>query len=201
MTDSKLEPLIQSPFRRATLNDVGSLAEFVEFASEGLALYLWTKLAGAGRDAWSVGRERVGGETVGLSYRNAIIAELAGRPAAGLVSYPLPDVPAPISNALPVLLVPLQELMNLAPGTWYVHVLAAFPKYRGKGLGSVLLTLADQVAAAAGKQALSLIVSDTNTGARRLYESRGYREAAQRKMVKEQWQHPGANWVLLRKDL
>jgi ribosomal protein S18 acetylase RimI-like enzyme len=48
---------------------------------------------------------------------------------------------------------------------------------------------------------LSLIVTDTNTSARRLYERRGYREAAQRKIVKEDWQHPGTNWVLLTKWL
>ena len=201
MRAAHLEPLIQPPFRGATVEDTGILADFVEFVSEGLALYLWSKLAGANRDPWSIGRERVGGETGGLSYRNAVTIELAGRPAAGLISYPLPDEPAPISNTLPAVLVPLQELMHLAPGTWHVHVLAAYPEYRGKGLGSALLALADGIAAAAGRRALSLVVSDTNTGARRLYESCGYREAGRRKMVKEQWQHPGFNWVLLRKDL
>ena len=195
------ESLIQSPFRRAASEDTAVLVEFVELASEGLALHLWSKLAGTNGDPWSIGRERVGGDTGGLSYRNAVIAEFAGRPAAGLISYPLPDKPEPIANALPAVLVPLQELMNLVPGTWYVHVLASYPEYRGRGLGSALLALADRLAAAAGKQALSLIVSDTNRGARRLYENSGYREAGQRKMVKEQWQHPGVNWVLLRKDL
>ena len=38
---------------------------------------------------------------------------------------------------------------------------------------------------------LSIIVSDTNTGARRLYERSGYREAGKRGKVKEDWQHPG----------
>ena len=179
MVAARPEPLIQPPFRRAAPEDTAVLAEFVEFASEGLALYLWSELAGAYRDPWSLGRERVGGETGGLSYRNAVIVEFAGRPAAGLISYPLSDKYEPISNTLPAVLVPLQELM----------------------LGSTLLALADRLAAAAGKQALSLIVSDTNTGARRLYASCGYRETGQRKMVKEQWQHPDASWVLLRKDL
>jgi hypothetical protein len=82
--------LIHPPFRRATLNDTGTLAEFVELASEGLAVYLWSKLAGTGRDPWNIGSERVRSETGGISYRNAIIAELAGRPAAGLISYSLP---------------------------------------------------------------------------------------------------------------
>jgi ribosomal protein S18 acetylase RimI-like enzyme len=194
-------PAIRPPFRGATSEDAGTLAEFVEFASEGLAVYLWSKIAGNGRDPWSIGRERVRSETGSLSHRNAVIAELAGRPASGLISYPLRDKPEPISDKLPAMLIPLQELMNLALDTWYVHVLAAYPEYRGKGQGSALLVLADRFAASGGKPGLSLIVSDTNLGARRLYESCGYREAAQRKMVKEGWKHPGVNWVLLRKDL
>jgi hypothetical protein len=91
--------MIQPPFRRATIQDASTLAEFVEFASEGLALYLWTKLAGPGRDPWHIGRERVGGETGGLSYHNAIIAEVAGRPAAGLIGY-LTRSTANISSAV-----------------------------------------------------------------------------------------------------
>ena len=81
------------------------------------------------------------------------------------------------------------------------HVVAVSPEYRGKGQGLALLALAERLAGSAGKASVSLIVSDTNTGARRLYELWGYREIAQRKMVKEQWQHPGVNWVLLRKHL
>ena len=37
--------------------------------------------------------------------------------------------------------VPLQELENLAPGTWYVNVLAVHPPFRGLGLGTKLLGL------------------------------------------------------------
>jgi ribosomal protein S18 acetylase RimI-like enzyme len=98
-------------------------------------------------------------------------------------------------------LVPLHELMNLTLDTWYIHVVAVSPEYRGKGRGLALLALAERLAGSAGKASVSLIVSDTNTGARRLYECWGYREIAQRKMIKEQWQHPGVNWVLLGKHL
>jgi hypothetical protein len=114
-------------------------------------MYLWSKLAGTGREPWIVGRERISSETGGLSYRNAIIAELAGKPAAGLIGYPLPDLPETISEKLPAMLVPLHELMNLALGTWYIHVLAAYPEHRGKGQGSALLGRADTLAASSGK--------------------------------------------------
>src|SRR5262245_1586473 len=71
------------PCRHATPTDAAALADFVHFASEGLALYLWTKMAGAGGDPWAVGRERAARATGAFSYRNAMVMEIAGQPAAG----------------------------------------------------------------------------------------------------------------------
>jgi len=84
----------------------------------GLLSILWTKIAGAAHDPWHIGRARVGSEKGGLSYHNAVIGESAGRPASGLISYPLPDKAAPISDDHPAVLVSLHELMNLALDTW-----------------------------------------------------------------------------------
>jgi ribosomal protein S18 acetylase RimI-like enzyme len=97
--------------------------------------------------------------------------------------------------------VPLQELENLASNTWYINVLAVRPQFRRLGLGTKLLGLAEETAEALGKPGPSVIVSDANTGARRLYDRYGYSESATRLMVKENWQNEGHNWVLLRKDL
>jgi ribosomal protein S18 acetylase RimI-like enzyme len=80
--------------------------------------------------------------------------------------------------------VPLQELENLVPGTWYVNVLAVQPDLRGRGLGTRLLAPADERGRSLGKSGMSVIVSDANTGARQLYERCGYREIAARPMVK-----------------
>jgi ribosomal protein S18 acetylase RimI-like enzyme len=183
-------------FRRATPADIPALAQLVEFASEGFSLHFWTQVAGPNRDPWEIGRQRVSSETVGVSYRNALIAEEAGTIIGALIGYPLVEE-SDHGDALHPLLVPLHELMMLAPNTWYVHVLAAFPEYRSRGIGTSLLAVADKLAASAGAPGLSLITSDTNTGARRLYERNGFREAARRRMVKNGWQHPGADWVLM----
>jgi ribosomal protein S18 acetylase RimI-like enzyme len=190
--------MINTLFRRATLADLAALAQLVEFAGEGLPLCLWTQMAAPGSDPWEVGRKRLSSETTDYSYRNALIAELGGKVAGALLGYPLRD-PEPIEENEHALLVPLHELMNRAPRTWYVHALAAYPEHRGRGVGAALLAEADKLAAAAGLSDLSLITSDTNTGARRLYERSGYREAARRKMVKQEWQHPGTDWVLMLK--
>ena len=94
-----------------------------------------------------------------------------------------------------------KELENLAPDTWYVNVLAVRPQFRGAGLGTRLLAHADDIASERGHRGLSIIVSDANRGARRLYERCGYEEAASRAMVKEAWVNEGQNWVLLMKTL
>jgi hypothetical protein len=44
---------------------------------------------------------------------------------------------------------------------------------------------------------LSIIVSDGNMGARRLYGRSGYAQHTTRPMVKEDWENPGENWVLM----
>jgi ribosomal protein S18 acetylase RimI-like enzyme len=188
---------LDPPFRRATPADAPALADLVHFASEGLALHIWTKAAGPSGDPWDVGRERARRQTGSFSYRNAVVAESGGRVAAALIGYPLPDRPEPIPDTMPAMFVPLQELENLAPGTWYVNVLAAYPQDRGKGHGAALLAIAERLAADTGRKGLSIIVSDANTGARRLYERCGYRETARRRKVKDDWAAAGTDWVLL----
>ncbi len=192
---------LASPFRYATPADAAAMADLVHFASEGLALYLWTTIAPAGVDPWAIGRQRAESEAGRISHRNTILAEADGRVAAGAIGYPLADTPEPRLVDAPPIVIPLQELEDLAPGTWYVNVLAAYPDHRGKGYGAALLGVAERLARAAGRHGMSLIVADTNTGARRLYERCGYREVARRPMVKEGWQHPGTHFVLLSKPL
>ncbi len=192
---------LASPFRKASPADARALADLVHFASEGLAHYLWTRIAPPGVDPWAVGRERARREAGSFSYRNAVVAESEGRVAAGLIGYPLADITEPTPANLPPIVVPLQELEDLVPGTWYVNVLAAYPRHRGKGYGTALLAIAEQLARQTRRRGMSMIVADTNTGARRLYERSGYREVSRRRMVKEGWQHPGEEYVLLSKRL
>ena len=107
--------------------------------------------------------------------------------------------PEPIGADMPAMFVPLQELENLAPSTWYVNILGVLPQFRGRGLGARLLGVADETGRKLGKKGMSVIVSDANRGARRLYERCGYREMGSRPKVKEDWDGEGANWVLLTK--
>ncbi len=184
--------------RPASKQDADAMAALVNFAGEGMPLYLWTGMAENGQSPWRVGRERAMRESGGFSYRNTTVCETSGRVAAALIGYPLDPEPDPDSTRdLPAMFVPLQELEDLAAGTWYVNVLAAYPEYRGMGLGTRLLETAERHATDAGSNGLSIIVSDANTGARKLYERQGYVERASRPMVKDGWDNDGENWVLL----
>jgi ribosomal protein S18 acetylase RimI-like enzyme len=189
--------------RPATLQDVQALAELVNIAGEGLPLYLWKKMAKDGQDPWSVGRARAGREKGSFSYRNATIVEETQTVAACLIGYPLSDEPVAADDAnLPAMFVPLQQLENLAPGTWYVNVLAGYPQWRRRGFGTALLKHAERLGAAAGaNKGMSVIVADSNVAARRLYERMGYRQISDRQMVKESWESAGSSWVLLVKQI
>lgn len=189
------------PFRKAVPGDARELARFVNIAGEGLPLYLWQRMAREGESAWEVGYARAQRDTGSFSWRNAVFRILGDEAVACLIGYPLEDDP-PETNYrdMPRMFVPLQQLEELVPGTWYVNVLATGEEHRGKGYGRELLALAETMGRGRGKRGMSLIVADTNEGARRLYRSIGYRELADRPMVKEGWRHPGTSWVLMMKD-
>ena len=190
------------PYRWATPDDAEAMAELVNMAGEGMPLYFWEQMAGPGESAWDIGRSRARREIGGFSHRNTVVREEGHRVVACLIGYPLAENPEPVDYGdMPAMFVPLQQLEDLAPATWYVNVLASYPQHRGKGYGAELLTIAERLAAETGKRGLSIIVSDANTGARRLYERMGYSEQAQRSMVKERWDNPGENWILLTKTL
>ena len=188
----------QIAIREATTSDCAELAQLINLAGEGLPLYLWQKMAVAGEDPWEIGRERAARETGSFSYRNSIVAEVDGNVAGALVGYPVAAGPESIDPAsTPPMFIPLLELEILAVGTWYVNAVATFPDARGFGVGSRLMQQAESQAHSLGLRGVSLIVSDANQGAWRLYERLGYSEVASRPIVKEEWQSGGDNWVLM----
>jgi ribosomal protein S18 acetylase RimI-like enzyme len=188
---------LTAPYRPATRADAWALADLVDFAGEGLPSYLWGKMAQDGESALDVGRRRAQREEGSFSYRNAVVADEGGSVVAALIGYRLPDRPEPIGPDMPSMFVPLQELENLACGTWYVNVLAAYPEHRNHGHGTRLLGIAETLMRSSGSKGLSIIVSDANRGACRLYERFGFERAATRAMVKEQWENAGENWLLM----
>jgi len=193
---------LKAPLRWARPGDARAMAELADHASYGLALYHWNNIKEPGQTALDAGAERAAREEGSFSYRNAVVAELDGKCAACLIGYPQEENPEPIDpQSMPAMLIPLQELENMAPETWYVNVLAAYPEARGKGLGTKLLEAAEQIAREAGKSGLSLIAEDDNVNAIRFYHRFGFKDVATRPMIKEAWSTEGENWILMTKAL
>ncbi|ESW60590.1 MAG: hypothetical protein Q27BPR15_11095 [Rhodobacter sp. CACIA14H1] len=187
--------------RAATAADAGHLVRFINMAADDLPLHFWSRSVGPQGDPWAYGRERAARETGGFSFRNAWLAEVEGEVAACLLGYPAEDDPGPIDPDTPPIFVPLLELEAMAPGSWYLNVLATYEAYRGKGCGSALLAHAEDVAHRAGRTSISLIAEDTHLDALRLYAAKGYREVARRPVVKEDWDVDASEWILFTRPL
>jgi ribosomal protein S18 acetylase RimI-like enzyme len=190
---------LEHPFRAAVPDDARLLAECVNYAGEGMPLYLWGKLARPPQTAWDIGEARARRKEGSFSYCNAIVIERDNEAAGCLIGYDILDVPNPVPADMPAMFRPLQELEGRAPGTWYVNVVAVTPTFRNAGLGAKLMALAERIAQYRGKRGLSLVVSDANGNARRLYHRLGYRDTAQLPIVKDDWDHDGKCWILMTK--
>jgi ribosomal protein S18 acetylase RimI-like enzyme len=184
--------------RPARREDAEVLARLTDMAGHGMPAYMWTQAAGAGEQALDVGRRRFQRDEGNFSYRNAWVIEVAGEVAAGLIGYrqPEPYELAGVEQFGPILQ-PLIRLEAMAPGSWYVNVVAVLPQYRGQGLGSLLLADAERRAYEVGARSLSLIVAAENARALSLYERLGYREHARRPIVGFPGFEYGGDWVLM----
>lgn len=169
-------------FRRARVEDCAKIAELYSISSDGVADYIWRKLAGPGEDPLEVGERRYAREDSVFSYKNCVVAEHNGEVIGMLVAFPMETEPDPGESEVedPVL-APYGELER--PGSYYVCGMALLPEHRGRGLGAGMLGLAREEARRRGLAEMSLIVFEQNAGAKRLYERHGFREVDRRPVV------------------
>lgn len=187
--------------RDAQASDAAHLVRFINMAADDLPLHFWRKSVGPAGDPVAYGLERAARETGSFSYRNAWLAEVEGEVAACLLGYPAEDSPGPIAPDTPPIFVPLLELEALAPGSWYLNVLATYPQFRGQGIGRALLAHAEEVARRGGHRAISLIAADSHRDALRLYAAAGFREVARRAVVKGDWAVDAGEWILFLREI
>jgi len=192
MYDAAYAVALEPPFRPATEADAAQLAAFYRIASGGVSLCVWRTLRDEypGLSLLEIGARRYGRLDSPFSFRNSVIVEVDGETAGMLHAYP-EDPPsddaaeaAREAEALPAVLRPYRVLE--APGTWYISAVVLHERYRGRGLGTEMMRLAEQQAAARGHDAISLIVFEQNAGAVRLYERLGYREARRAAIVPDE---------------
>ena len=185
--------------RPAARTDAEFMAPLVNQAGQGLPQARWASLVQEGESALDVGLALIRGAESWISWQKAWIAEVDGARAGVLVTYlhgaemPFPD------SETPTVFVPLLELEALAPNSRYILIVSTAEEYQGRGVGSALLAYSE---ALDGPGRMSLIVSDSNPLARKLYERVGYRAIARRPIVSiPGWDNAGTEWVLMIKDV
>ena len=189
--------------RPARKTDASEMVVLIDSAGYGAPLWVWAGMRTDEPSVLEVGRKRAMREEGGFSYRNAFIAEKDGAVQGMLVGYRLDDPydTGDLDNFAKEFR-SLVELEALAPGSWYINVLAVHGEYRGRGLGERLLAHAEEVARATGAEQMSVIFESANEGAGRLYRRVGYGEIARRPRIAQPGSYSDSKeWVLLIKDL
>lgn len=183
--------------RPARKTDCRVIAELAQIAGEGIPAWFWAQAAAPGEDLLDVGARNAASETENFSYRNATLAELHGNPVALLLAYRLPAATTIDTADYPAFLRPLLELEHEVPGSFYINMLACFPGFRGRGVGTQLLDHAHALAGAAGCDTLSLQVFAGNHDACRLYQRCGFRVVDRRPVIPHPSHPHGGEWLLM----
>lgn len=191
----KRDPVL---FRPANMQDCYLIARLYSISSDGVADYVWSTLAEPGQDLLDVGRRRYEREDSDFSYRNCTMAEVDGEIAGMLVAFPIHTDPDSEPEKDPVL-APFSKLEE--DNSYYICGVALFKDFRGNGIGSQFMQLAELKAKELGLGKTSLIVFEKNKGALRLYERLGYRETARELIVPHPLIHVDGEAILMVKEL
>jgi ribosomal protein S18 acetylase RimI-like enzyme len=173
-------PMTAAFVRPATRDDARAIAELFLISSDGLAAYIWGKMDMPGLSLIEIGTRRYAREGVAFSYQNCLMLEHQGRVAGMLHGYAMDRDPAAAPDSDPVLR-PYSELED--DGSFYVSGLAIDEDHRGRGYGAQLMAAGAAHARAMGRDRLSLICFERNTGAMRFYRRLGFRELDRRAIV------------------
>lgn len=193
----------QVAIRPATRADASDIALLVNIAAHGGPAQGWAADEAA-KDTYSpieVGRLRALRDEGAFTWRNATMAESDGEVVGMLLGYREPDAAEPTPPNAATYFVPLFELEGEACGDWYINMLGVYHRWRGQGIGTKLLAVADAKRDETAAHGIALIVEDDNAGARRLYERNGFGIRATRPIVPFPGGGPGGKvWLLMVKD-
>jgi len=165
--------------RSARDKDARQIAELVAISSSGIATIEWQEQANLENcDPLDVGERIYRIPQPGFSYLNTTIVEFGGDVAGMLLTIAIPyagprnpgDRPGADHENVFAPYIYLEE-----PNSWCIFGVAFYPQHRGKGLGTKLMSLANQQAIDNGFKTLSLIAFEENPGSVRLYERLGYK--------------------------
>jgi ribosomal protein S18 acetylase RimI-like enzyme len=187
--------------RPARKSDGAEIALLVNIALHGGIAQGWAHDSSAEGtyDPIEVGRLQMMRDDTEFGWRSVTMAEVEGEVVGMMLGYREPDVAGPVPDDEPAFMRPINELEAEANGTWFISMLGVHVGWRGRGVGSELLDVADHKRTETKARGTALIVEDANKGARQLYERRGYGVRATRPMARGGGAH-GRDWLLMVKD-
>jgi ribosomal protein S18 acetylase RimI-like enzyme len=189
-------------FRPAHKAECRVIAELYRISSDGVADYIWTRLAQPGEDPLDVGARRYARESTDFSYENVTLALCDGNVAGMMAAYtmgPRERTESEFDFDVDPVLAPFDVLEQ--PNSYYISGVAVFPQYRGRAIGTRFMERAVATARERGLPQVSLIVFEENTGAKRLYDRLGFRVAMRECVVPHPLLHFGGDALLMVKDV
>ena len=187
--------------RPADQHDCAHLVLFADMATRRLTSYLWGHMAAPGQSSFEVGRNVIrNDESHFTHFRNWRVAEVDGKLVGALNGYVISE-PSSLPASTLEAVKPLNELKEMAAGTWYISAVAIYPEHQGSGFGKTLLAEAENLARAANKDRLTLMVGSFNAQAYGLYQKIGFKEWARRSFTAFAGSDEPGDWILMVKDL
>jgi len=187
--------------RKATEDDCRNIAELSLIAGDGIPAYFWEKSRVNGQQVLDVGIQNLKSTNENFSFKNVHVAEVDGAVAGMMLAYRLPDKVFEESiDDYPEFLRPVIELEQCVPGSFYINMLATYPKYRNMSIGTRLMGIVDDLADQAGCELISVQVFEQNVRAVRLYRRMGYNPVETRSVVEHPCHPYTTNIILLTRE-
>ena len=170
-----MDNIIISP---ATRSDAADLAILDNVASHGLSMWFWQSEVdnGHAEDAFSLGRQRFGGDDM-FGWKNAAIGRVNGTVVGSVTGYVMPEGDDgdadKIKQTVPPF-VPVFELFEHAIGSFFIDSMAVYEEFRGCGFGKSLFQYMMQHGRESGHKRVMLVCEDTNQPALKLYQASGF---------------------------
>lgn len=188
--------------RPARREESRRIAEFYRISSDGVADYIWSKLAEPGETPLDVGERRYARQGTPFSYENCTLAEIGGRVVGMLVAFPMhvePQRPEDQDEKADPVLAPFMALEE--DESYYICGLAVEEGWRRRGIAHELMREAEIACRRLGFSKLSLIVFERNTVAKAFYERLGFRERTRRPITPHRLIHYEGDALLMVKTL
>ncbi|HWA17538.1 MAG TPA: GNAT family N-acetyltransferase [Devosia sp.] len=194
---------VKTTTRPARKSDASEIALLVNIAVHGGIAQGWAHAdeAAGTYDPIEVGRLEMMRDDTEFGWKSVTIAEVDGEVTGMLLGYRKPDDFEPVPDTVTGFMRPIEELEAGANGRWFISMLGVHVKWRSRGVGSALLDVAEIKCGETQAHGLALIVEDSNSGARRLYERRGYAVRETRPMLRTPGGSSGGrDWLLMVKE-